>query len=144
MTNTAFIKITSTDTEINLFSNYDYGMMSDFGEQLKAFLEEVVHEEVENQEPARYHTLDDIMHWLNDNGGYTFSESAEGSFCNYWYMINLGSDNQWIDLHYVERDFTFKRRGDDDWLDEPNHALNKRLLTSEPITSIGYKMKLPQ
>jgi len=124
MTNRAHIQIHTTGTNICFVSDYPYGIMSDFGEKIKAYLSEVV-TAAEGLEPAQYHSVDDVVKWFMQFG-LTFSET-----CNmgkvYWYKIDIKPECRGIDLRYCSRWL-------DNW-DESDFALSNRLLTSDPILS---------
>lgn len=130
MTNRAFIVIRTGLSNVRFISNHPYGMMSDLGEKLKLYLSEKVSGTYE------YHSLDDIVHWFLENGGVTFVEDQwHGKM--YAYQIVVALDQSQIKLHYAERDLHHERNGDNDWLEEPDWSLNRRLASSEPVLVVN-------
>jgi hypothetical protein len=139
--NNAHVQIECNDTKLFLSSGYAFGAKHNFGEKLFKYLLEKVAEGVGDEVNVQslYHSVNDVVRWLQDNGGIYFQSYPE-NMGHYWYHIKIHPDNWGIEVRYVERDFHFQRNGDDDWLEEPDHALNKRLLTSDPVLVIGKQM----
>lgn len=132
MTNKAFIVIKSGLSNIRFIAKYPYGMMSDLGEKLKLFLSEEVSPAIPNIEPTIYHSVDDIVHWFLQHEGVIFVED-EWHGKMYAYQIDVDHDQSSIELRYADRDLHYERKGDNDWLEEPDWSLNKRLASSEPV-----------
>jgi len=134
MTNRALIQIETQYSKIFLIPEYSYGMMSKLGIMLVHEIQTPVCESTAT-DPRTYKSLDHIMKWLDEQGGMEFIEKPS-VFQNYWYHLYVKPDRKGFDIKYAERDFHWKRKNDDQWEEEPNSALNKRLLTSTPFLVI--------